>query len=523
MSEERACLAAKVEAQLPPPLQSNTAGSTISIAAGTIPHSGNEKGGGANRNNKTNNNRASSDPGSSITLQTLGRKVRERLETQRSQRREIHRLSAADERCIVPTHNNNSAYKKSKNAQTHSTIRRRSVANAFVDSLNETKSANVKKKRRRSAAVEQPFVESNVYGTGVLFVEDKDVDRWMPDISHIFPENNNNDTNSKANRSSVVQLHGLPLSTTTAHVRRFFNGLDPRRILFLPTKTVSITEKEEEDFRFVVSLPDWDARFDGPRKGGTNQVPRLPPTRRILVKFNSAPTATLAAQRSGEVLRLSSVATTPTSSKSNNTTSTGAVIAVTQLRKDVAACFVKTLAVEVDAGTAGIISIEEFAARVELHLDPIVSAVLWDAAIKDLNLHAVVQQHNPEYLNLIQCADSIRHMPTTAAPMQSKDASNIRIYLSRLKQEVHRLKNACPFPSAEPHDPQLSELDPIVSLTSKCVQKLELAMERCDAALAILTRWNMLKETRPKILVANDATTVAGTTDSSTDIPPQSC
>jgi hypothetical protein len=352
-------------------------------------------------------------------VKNLGRKARARLEQERSKRREIMRVD------ILPPETQRVAPNRS----------------ALVDAVNQDAS-----KKSAKSAPKKRRILSNKEDS----VEDRNVDRWMPDISHIPVPT------SKEKRSNVVQVHGLPVGTTPAQIRRFFSGLDPRRILILPTNTANLREL--------------DARHDVPRKGGL-KVDRYAQLR-ILVKFHSAPTAALAAQRSGEVMHVSELK--------------GASIAVTQMLKNTASYFVKKLAVDVEPG----IALESTMDKIESSLDAVVPTILWAAAIKDLKLN-VASYAGAGTFHLYRRGLSPRK------PASNSETTVLQQHRATLQQEVDRLMNTPPFPAAEPLDPALLQSDPVMNLTSNCLGILQTEIERIDNALSVASRWNFLVSTRP--------------------------
>lgn len=356
-------------------------------------------------------------------VKNLGQKARARLEQERSKRREILRVD------ILPP------AKRQTFTAKHSAL----VDAANLEAIKKVGTAP--KKRRRSL---------NKIDNAV---DNRNVDRWMPGIAHIpLPT-------SKENRSSVVQMHGLPVGTTTAHIRRFFSGLDPIRILILPNSNQ------------VANLHDLDARDDIPRKAGL-KVDRYEHGLRILVKFDSSPTAALAAQRSGEVMQV--------------TESKGASIAVTQLLKNTATYFVKKLAVDAQPGVA----LDDTSSTIESQLDPVIATILWTAAIKDLQLKI-------DYNRIV---DTYHLYQKGLSPRKSRPKTEVNAlqqHRDSLLGQVDQIMNAIPFPAAEPLDPTLLQMFPIMKLSNNCLSILQHEIERINNALSVAARWSFLVATRP--------------------------
>jgi hypothetical protein len=356
-------------------------------------------------------------------VKNLGRKARARLEHERSKRREIVRVDVLPPKIVQRV-----AVKRS----------------AFVDAM-------LMETSKKSGTAPRKRVKSSNKVDNV--VDDRNVDRWMPDISNIpLPS-------LKESRSSVVQMHGLPVGTTPAHISRFFSGLSPQRILILPTSNQ------------LANLHDLDARYDIPRKAGL-KVDRYKHHLRILVKFDSAPTAALAAQRSGEVMQVMKLK--------------GASIAVTQMLKNTATYFVKKLAMDAQPGVA----LEITLSMIETNLNPVIATILWSAAINNLQLK----------VDFNRAADTYHVYRKGLSPCKSRSKSettSLQQHRAMLLHEVDALKNKIPFPAAEPLDPATLQLDPVMKLSNSCLGILHDEIERIDNALLVAARWNFLVATRP--------------------------
>ncbi len=332
-------------------------------------------------------------------LSNLGRKARERLTEERSKRPEIRRIEAPTE---IEQHSSSAKFiippKKRKPSSERSRIRKRTSA-----------------------------------------VDDTNVDRWLPSLAHI-------EILPKESRSRLVQLHGLPLETTAAKVKRFFIGLDPEKILFLPTR---------HDQKRIMSL---DAVNSNPRKKGGVCVERHSPDFRVFVLFDSAPTAALAVDRSGEVIDVDS--------------DTGASIAVSMVPKPVASHFLKHMTVEARAGA----SLRQKLKEVERTLNPKISDILWQQADEELGLQVSdtncnVNSSSPVFINT-----------------RLSGYKKLKQQLDWLSEQRQSLYYELPFPSCELLDPSL-DADPIMRLSSSAVKALEREIDRIRAELLLLERY----------------------------------
>jgi len=348
-------------------------------------------------------------------VKDLGRKARARLREELSKRPEIVRVE------LPPP--------VEKQTQTSKT-------GGFVDTKIASKiqivdeaSSHPRKRRRHHSSSVRPTE-----------TEDKNADTWVPDTFHLS-------TCSKATRSNVVMLHGLPLGTTAGQIRRFFSGLDPQRILLLPSNPATIL--------------DWDAKYKGNRNKGGVAVQRYPPVFRVLVKFHAAPTAELAVKRSGEVLSIEN---------KDDEEMKGASIAVTQMLKPMATYLLRHLVIDGETS----VPLESTLKKIEEHLDPIVIQMLWASTIKDLDLKF-------ETSSEVNNATFPLHIAAKNA-FKPANYSKLLEQSNTLKKERDKLYYQLPFPSAECLDLEMAA-DPIVRLTSCAADCLLRESERIDELL----------------------------------------
>ena len=104
-----------------------------------------------------------------------------------------------------------------------------------------------------------------------------------------------------------MKLHGLPIECTVEHIKKFFSGLHPERVLILLSNQITV--------------PELDAASRPKDHRGEDFL-------RVFVKFDSAPTAVLASERSGETISFHADGDL----SERKTFSIG----VTQVRKDIA-------------------------------------------------------------------------------------------------------------------------------------------------------------------------------------------
>lgn len=374
-------------------------------------------------------------------IRSLGRKARHRLDEERSKRREIQRFENQPDDAQQP------------------------LTDTIVVTVPPLKFHQRKKRKYVPRKRKALLSEDEISAAKSVAMDHLRVDRWMPDVSHLSSCLNTGTTNS-----SVVQLHGLPMGITLAPIRRFFSGLDPFRILILLPLTTSVSSRQE-------CIPELDAYYNKPPRKGV-RVERYQ-NLRVLIKFDSAPTASLAVQRSGEILQLPTV-------------KQGAALAVTPVNKSVATYLIKNLGVEADPGQ----SLDQTIQQMDVRLDPMVSPILWDAAIYELHLTVPPSTKSPA------CPVQLRPKFWTRARNLHKRESigqqreTIRQwndYRTQLWRQVERL--ARPIPLLE-LDPALSLADPVLSLTLHAIDACNREMKRLEQAVTVATRWNRLADTR---------------------------
>ena len=185
----------------------------------------------------------------SEALKDLGRKARARLEEEKSRRPEIVVLNGPIEEKPI----------EAKPASAAKLPKRSPPAPRLT-------------KKRRLKLASQSSLET----------KHRRVDEWMPDVTKmpVLP---------KELRSSTVQLFGLPKGCKVEQIKRFFKGLE--------LETVSILLSNH------VHIPQLDASARNAIEENA-AVPRFDDDFRVFATFPSSPVASLAMERSGEILNL---------------------------------------------------------------------------------------------------------------------------------------------------------------------------------------------------------------------------
>jgi hypothetical protein len=232
-------------------------------------------------------------------IEDIGQKVRSRLVEIKNNRREVRRIDTSTiiaenlllEKQSLSVRNGVSAEGDDPHRRNERLSR-----GILLNPVTKKKAASTRK-RRRSA--EKYHMEKDEKDTII-------VDSWTPDVSHLASINSRTqDENDKPIEeilthefSNTVQLHGLPLTTTSFHVRRLFAGLEPLKVMILPNNPVKIFELDSNHY---FNEEEYDAEYDDDHKP---KLERCSAHTRIFVEFDSPFTTSLALQRSGEYIQI---------------------------------------------------------------------------------------------------------------------------------------------------------------------------------------------------------------------------
>ena len=263
-------------------------------------------------------------------IRDLGRKARERRAEGISKRSAIVRLLAEPE--TDPTDRKAISLLPASARQKKKPVRPRKTA-----SLSNSKKRNRYSNQPASATSprkkQQQSINTDTPG-------DADVDTRTPDIAHLLIYNNSNQGNDVSN---TVRIHGLPLGTKRGDLIRFFAGLSPKHIFMLPPNNLPIKEwdavgnsdgcdDDDDDDKTNTDSDSDSAGDEKEQKGEVQPVKRHKHSFRVYVRFESAPEASLAAQRSGEEIFIGKASDETKNSRRRR----GATIAVSQVPKEIA-------------------------------------------------------------------------------------------------------------------------------------------------------------------------------------------
>lgn len=360
-------------------------------------------------------------------VKNLGRKARARLDEERNKRPEIVR-------CEVSTD-----------------PRAQNVGEAATTRLEPLVPKTKRKATGCSLGRKQQSRSTSTKFATIL----TNVDSWVPDTSAL-------PRCSRDTRSNVVLLHGLPIGTTPQQLLRFFSGLNPERVFLLPECRIQLKEL------------DADCKHNG---GDNMFIERNSFFLRVGVKFHAAPTAELAAKRSGEILSLSE-------KDRDEGRPAGAAIAVVQIAKQVAAFLLRHMAFDAQPDVA----LERTMKDVHDRLPSTIPAILWSAAARKLHLIDSAGFDN-RLTSLLRL---------TTGNSDREHTSEVMRYRRTLVVKQKALRSRLPFPCVDCFDPELN-VDPIIRLSSSANECLIDELNQLDNILARSERWVFFQKARLQV------------------------
>lgn len=315
------------------------------------------------------------------------------------------------------------------------------------------------KKRKRKPKINRP------YQSVELASEAQNIDNWLPDLTPL-------PICSKQTRSSLVQLHGLPINTTPENIFTFFSGLDISQIWILPPLSQHVRE--------------WDANYTR-SASKTVIIGRCLPSVRVLVRFSDAIAAEIAACRSGELMYVPCPAMTGADETVVKPSEFGVSVAVTQWTKTFAS-YINRYKLYIDAQAK--VPITKSLEDVSRSLQPIVPSILWTSMARDLKLSIKS--------NLDEDA------PGQYAPMKKSSTEGISILLEgsayETYEEAHNqmLKDYNDLLLTQQclDDPGLLATESTYRLRAKALDYLRAELSASDLRLSLARRWNMLESTK---------------------------
>jgi hypothetical protein len=517
-----------------------------------------------------------------LLLENLGRNARERLQKERSKRRVVQRISIDDNieppqnggnNDMVPTISTRAITRnQQKSNQIHggpnensalveaaAVAKKRKVTTEKIPAA--TSRTNQRRKRRWS------IPQNNDQDSGMM------IDRWVPDISHIHNDNTDHTRNENigmqmkdgiipSTLSNTVQLHGLPVHTTVQQIRTFFTGLQIQRILLLlpyPTQYNNDMEK------FI--LTDYDAKYcdrnvdirttkaqSSKNKNNNNFcIERYDSNMvRLFVQYPSSDIATLAQQRSGEVIYVDE----PRNIRSHpdmddkrqpeeQSKQVGATIAITIVPQIAATFMTKLLGIDVHDNhvtNTNSTTLEQILEPIIERIDPQISMTLWKTVIEELSLNVNVEMQPKTrkrllpYLQVVASNVEMQELQNEKLQLQLDIDRIIHVSASSVRHSTHSkseddnmsndsyhwnkvlffllststTNTASTYPNHYDQSidnnnstkfecmlntllhPQDRFRDPIIHLTKEYIQQLQIRIHQIDTTMAITKRKTIL-------------------------------
>jgi hypothetical protein len=318
-------------------------------------------------------------------------------------------------------------------------------------------------------------------------------DRWTPAVSNLLLPTSSPERSSL---SSLVCLHGLPNPCTPSMVRRFFSGLECKRILVL--------------LHHPYPIDILDANHETPVRKEPKVDRYHPAELRVLVQFENASTALLACERSQEVLPLSDKPIheeTDTgdppqdddvddATKARSLTSLpmkGAAISVTPIvNKHHARALRENISIDASSPIHNKTPLHLVESQVFKELDPLVPRILWTVSLRLLNV-CLGSNPSSKRSSRIEAFSSYPHL--VAGHSKSDSSVNKMKYQEkpvrsdeRVRMALERDHDQLLFPPLMPlwvsQDPEVLKMDPLARLTLRAAECLQHELEKCSRFLA---------------------------------------
>lgn len=266
-------------------------------------------------------------------LREIGQKARQRLEVEKSKRKEIVRL---DDEAF----------------QVHGVVKKASSKTAFSKSI--VKNSSKTKSSQQKSSAKRRRVQTSTYSSETI---SKIEDSWCPSCEGIIFDL------PKEQKSNIIRLHGLPEGTKVEHINKFFKGLEPEYIGVLLSANISIQgfDCDEEEVSPNSAIDRHESSF------------------RVLVKFQSVLIAENAISRSGERIVL----------ENEDGQNISVAISISPISKQVAMFLKNNLMIKCIKGHSMINQLENTQNNVPI----IINQLMWVAAAKktglDLNIKSI--------------------------------------------------------------------------------------------------------------------------------------
>jgi hypothetical protein len=411
-------------------------------------------------------------------VREIGRRARERLEIEKSKRKEIVRLQdqhgPASDVASAPKKLFAGSGPPTQVATATATGSNRGpsqFSRAVKQSGQTRKSKPPSRKRKRKAA-------AATTASSVQKITDANhvIDPRSPSIENLRFQDL-----PVADKSNLVRIHGLPTGTKSDHIRKFLCGLHPEQIFILPSFNRHIPGFDAPRIEESSTLPKRK------KKSGDNMknVNRLPSTFRVLVKFGNVASAETSIARSGEMIQV------PLEAQDGDDDDNGrqakrkvsAAISLSHLSQRVGAYLQNHMSIECPRGRI----LADVLNEAEKDLPSIINQITWIKAEQRLRLGIKIKylggtNVNGKYPSILS-KDLLQIFP----PVNSRERDHLVIVHNNLLDIYEQLEDTCsPFKfNAAVTDPSFMSNNSTDALMHNVARWLFDQMERIQTCIRV--------------------------------------
>ena len=317
-------------------------------------------------------------------IKEIGRRARERLELEKSKRKEIIRLDAhvpLDETTRktaaggagslpVETRMRLKGSTKSSFSMAVRQNSRKTGGKAHYKLKQQSHKKRTPKRKRETASSRRKNHSD---------VDDTNTDTWAPNTEGLLFYDL-----PRAEKANIVRLHGLPIGCRAENIRKFFGGLSPERIFVLPPLDVPMPgfDIDEDKYPRQKKSTSRSKRppLDAPR------VTRHSPTLRIYVKFPHSATAESSIARSGELVQVVKRDDIDGSLHNDKVKTISAAISVSPVSERVGKYLQKHMAIQCPKGKDFLDVLENAVKDIPKVVSNVINEILWVKAAQTLDL-----------------------------------------------------------------------------------------------------------------------------------------
>mmetsp|Transcript_24778 Transcript_24778/g.69575 ORF Transcript_24778/g.69575 Transcript_24778/m.69575 type:complete len:431 (-) Transcript_24778:67-1359(-) len=416
-------------------------------------------------------------------VKELGQKARARLENEKAKRREIVIL----EESTAPP---NQKRKASPSIRFPTAAAAAKTRRAATTSRTNNNVDSAQKKKRLAVAAQQVRKKNGNSS------ETAQIDQWHPDVSNL-------PAYTRAQSSSVVQLHGIPIGTTShTIVNRFFAGLQVEFVFTIPPNDDNphIAVLDAQSTQTIKNLHQQQQSID--RLDAT--------TMRIFVKFQSIAAACLAVERSFETLPVGGTNINSSGGSDGGVTIIKhATICVTMIEKELGAFLTKRMAIQIDHTSSGKeISLDKYGTEIlqrrTTSADVNANRILWSHAFRQVV--ALKQQSSlsspPPHESLLLDHRKLKHVIATNPPTLMLYCRLAKYYnrIADIADQVRMHHQKQQLESMQPQQDNFKDMKMTKSLATITQNAIAIAEDELQRMETILYRMRFMLTTD------NDAT-----------------